>query len=129
MTVKAAAGTIRPDCVVESRLHPRRTDRRAQAKLIQEWHRGEERFVGRDPGHAGLGIYDVLDVVTERTVLIGARGDREVEPVTQRDMLLDVRADRAIIGIRCGDRRRSGRSLSRILRTGTKTYVGGLRAA
>src|SRR5262245_24260909 len=44
-------------------------------------------------------------------------------------MLLDVRADRAIIGIRCGDRRRPGRSLSWILRARTKTYVGGRRAA
>src|SRR6185312_6256289 len=88
----------------------------AVAKLVEPRVVREERLVGHQPRDARLRIEDVLEVRTERAVLVGARCHGEEEPVAQRCLLLRVDAERLgcrrlpIVGALAGGRANGGRA-------------------
>src|SRR5262249_58437546 len=76
-----------------ARRDARRAVRRADAERVEEVDVGEEALVGEHPRQTGLRIEDVLEVRSERAVLVLARGDDQEHPVAERRLLLRVDAE------------------------------------
>src|SRR6185436_6223253 len=84
---------VRDETLRGARLHAALAVRASQTELVQPADVREERFVRRNPGKAHLRIVDLLEVRTERAVLVRANGRGEEETVVDAGLLLHIEAE------------------------------------